>query len=276
MLAGVTDPRLVPADLAPGDARALAVDWSGLRLERVDGVDHPWFSRAYERLWHEFGARNEMESRAVIAGRLAAAVRRHRDHALAYELLVVHDGRELVAVRDHTAAVPLAGDDRVVVHLSHALVEPAWRGSGLAGWLRALPLHAARRCAAAVGRRAPAITLAAEMDPPDGVTPAVMTRLRSYARAGFAMVDPAIDYHQPDFREPAAIDATGVQPVPLVLVLRRVGDERRAAISGAELRALIAALYTVYAAQQRPADMDPLWSRLAALPDAPVPLRPPA
>lgn len=272
----MTDPRLVPADLAPGDERALAVDWSALRLERVDSTDHPWFERAYDRLWHEFGARNEMESRATIAARLAAKVRRHRDHALSYELLVVRAGDTLVAVRDHTAAVPLVTDDRVVVHLSHAIVEPAHRRGGLAGWLRALPLHTARACADAVGRPRPAISLVAEMDPPDDVTPDVMTRLRSYARANFKMVDPAIAYVQPDFRPAATIDATGLQPVSLVLILRRVADELATIIAGSELRALIAALYTVYDAQQRPADMAPLWSRLAALPDAPVPLRPPA
>ena len=74
--------------------------------------------------------------------------------ALAYELLVVRRGGEVAALRDHTAVVRLDGSGRpgpgpVVVHLSHAFVEPPHRGSGLAGWLRALPLQAARRCAAA-------------------------------------------------------------------------------------------------------------------------------
>lgn len=272
----MANPRLLPTDLAPGDDRALAFSWSGLAVRSVDSADHPWFSRAYDRLWAEFGARGEMETRDVIRRRLAAGYHRHADHLLAYNLLVVCAGDQIVAVRDHTAAVPLTTPDRVVVHLSHTLIDPAWRGGGLAGWLRAFPLQTARACADAAGRNAAKITLAGEMDPPDD-TPAVRTRLRSYGRASFRLVDPAIDYVQPDFRAPAEIDRTGVRPVPLVLIVRRVGDEHEGTITGAELRALVTALYTVYAAHQRPADMAPLWARLAALPpdDARVALRPP-
>jgi hypothetical protein len=267
----VTDPSLIPADLAPGDARIPAP--AGLRFARVDHLDHPWFHRAYDRLWREFGDRGEMEARAVIARRLADPLRRAGDHLLHYTLLVVLAGDELVAVRDHTAiATPTA----VVVHLSHVVVEPPLRGSGLAGWLRAVPLQTARVCAAAAGLAAAPITLVAEMEHPDG-TPAVTARLRSYARAGFQMVDPAVAYLQPDFRPSAQIDASGVQPVPLALIVRRVGDESTRAITGAGLRDLVTALYTMYAADMPTAHMAPLWSRLAALPaaDACIPLVPP-
>lgn len=274
----VTDPPLPrPADLAPGDARSLALDWSGLRMLRIDSVDHPWFSRAYERLWREFGARNEMEARDVIARRLAAPMHRANDHLLHYQLLVVLAGDDLIAVRDHTA---IATGESVIVHLSHVLIEPPHRGSGLAGWLRAAPLQAARHIADAAGLTSPSITLVAEMEHPDGVTPDVMLRLRSYARAGFLMVDPvAAPYAQPDFRTPAEIDATSVQPVELALIVRRVGDEAARTIPGADLRAMITALYTMYAASgAHDAHMATLWTRLAGFPsdDAAVPLRPPA
>lgn len=301
----MTDPPIpLAADLAPGDARSRDLDWSGLRLVRVDAVDHPWFARAYDRLWREFGHRNEMETRDVIARRLADPLRRADDRTLHYQLLVVLAGDDLVAVRDHTAIAspdlasrpsvpgsssppspdlssrPSAPDSSsVVVHLSHVVVEPPHRGSGLAGWLRALPLQAARSVAAAVGLAAPRVTLVAEMEHPDGVTPDVMARLRSYGRAGFLMVDPTrAPYLQPDFRPPAEIDATGVQPVELALVLRRVGDEAATTLPGRELRDLVAALYTMYASVGTPhAHMAPLHARLAAFPPdhAAVPLRPP-
>jgi GNAT superfamily N-acetyltransferase len=268
----VTDPPIPLApDLAPGDASSQDFDWTGLRLVRIDAVDHPCFSRAYDRLWREFGDRNEMEARDVIARRLADPMRRVGDRVLHYQMIAVLAGDDMIAVRDHTA---IAGDDSVVVHLSHVVVEPPHRRTGLAGWLRALPLQAARAALPAARR----VTLVAEMEHPDG-TPDVTARLRSYGRAGFRMVDPTLaPYLQPDFRPPAVIDATSVQPVELALILRRVGDEAAPTIRGAELRDLVTALYTMYAAVGAPdAHMAPLWARLAAFPpdDAAVPLRPP-
>ncbi len=254
----------IPGDLAPGDARALAMDRATLRFVAVDAPDHPLFDRAYRRLWDEFGARGEMESRDVIAARLAWRP------PLLYQLVVALDGDDLVGLRDHTA---IAGPDLVVVHLSHVVVEPPHRGGGLAGWLRAIPLQAARACAPGCDR----VVLAGEMEHPDG-TPATLARLRSYQRAGFLKVDPAaFDYAQPDFRAPAEIDATGVRPVPLMLVVRRVGAEAEPTISGAELRTIVEALYRMFAVHARPEHMAPLWARLARLPaaDAAVRLLPP-
>jgi len=273
----VTDPPIPPPqpfapDLAPGDASSRVFDWSGLRLVRVDSVDHPLFARAYDRLWREFGDRNEMEARDVIARRLADPRRRVGERVLHYQMIVVLADDEPIAVRDHTA---IAGRDSVVVHLSHVVVEPPHRRTGLAGWLRALPLQAARAVAPAASR----VTLVAEMEHPDGVTPDITARLRSYGRAGFLMVDPTLaPYLQPDFRPPAVIDATAVSPVELALIIRRVGHETTPTIPGAELRDLVAALYTMYASAGTPdAHMAPLWARLAAFPadDVAVPLRPP-
>ncbi|MBI5506836.1 MAG: hypothetical protein HY899_18780 [Deltaproteobacteria bacterium] len=301
-------------DLAPGDRSVADADWSEFTLERVRSVDHPLFERAYARLWEEFGAAGEMERREVIASRLAwdprraiaspppppratAAVMPAQAHAFLYELLVVRRGDELVAVRDHTAVVPLgAARDgatgraaatgntdsaaqaetsaapgraaRVVVHLSHVLVEPSMRGSGLAGWLRALPLHAARECAAAASMHAPgAITLVAEMEHADAAVPATMARLRSYARAGFRVVDPGrTPYHQPDFRSAAEIDRTRVEAIPLALVLRRVGRESETGLGGDELRDLVAALYAMFAEHVRADHMAPVRALLERFP----------
>jgi hypothetical protein len=140
------DVALRPEDLAPGDRDVAARDWSDLDVHRVAGAHDPDFEPAYERLWREFGALGEMERRRVIEERLAWDPARPRaGAALAYELLVLRRAGRLVALRDHSAVVrldergrPLPGP--VVVHLSHAFVLPEARGSGLAGWLRALPL----------------------------------------------------------------------------------------------------------------------------------------
>lgn len=267
-------PALIASDLAPGDAPFASFDWNGLRIERIRSAAHPLFERAYERLWGEFGPRGEMEAIDVIAKRLGWDPRRPiNHHALLYEMLVVRRGEEVVGLRDHTAIVsgpPHRAEHpgHVIVHLSHVIVEPPMRGSGLAGWLRALPIQTARECAAAAHEPArEGITLVAEMEHPDGVTPMVMARLRSYDRAGFLKIDPdAVRYCQPDFRAPAEIDARSVQPVPLALVVRRVGHEHEPTLRGGEVREIVRALYTAFGIHMRSDHMAPLWGLFDHLP----------
>jgi hypothetical protein len=260
------DVALVPDDLAPGDRELATRDWSDLRVHRIRESADPDFAVAYGRLWSEFGPRGEMETRAVIRDRLAWDPARPVGRAaLAYELLALHRGAALVALRDHTAVVRLDARGRllagpVVVHLSHAWVAPAQRGSGLAGWLRALPLQAARRCAAAAGCPPDApIVLVAEMEPVDPREPQRMIRLRSYARAGFRRIDPtAAPYAQPDFRPPEVLACETPRPVPLGLVLRRVGREADTEMPAAEVAAVVEAIYAVYGVHVPAAALDPL------------------
>jgi GNAT superfamily N-acetyltransferase len=264
---------LVPdaADLAPGDAWAAALDWSDVAVHRVLSAGDARFATAYAALWREFGARDEMEQRAVIAARLDWHPERPVGGcALLYEMLLVERAGRTIAVRDHTAIVPL--DDPAapaVVHLSHALVVPEARGGGVGAWLRALPLATARACMALAGAGPRRVTLVAEMEPYDAAQAERTARLRIYGRAGFRAVDPeAVRYLQPDFRAPATIDASALAPLPLTLVVRRVGAEHEDALPGAEVRGIWHALYTMYGAHQRAGDMAPLWPRIAALPAA--------
>jgi GNAT superfamily N-acetyltransferase len=260
------DAALRPDDLAPGDRVEAARDWSDLRVHRVRDAGDPDFPLAYERLWSEFGARGEMERRRVIEERLAwDPAQPVGSAALAYELLVLRRGGTLAALRDHTAVVRLDARRRplpgpVVVHLSHAFVEPPERGSGIAAWLRALPLETARRCArAAAADPAAEVVLVAEMEPPDPAEPRRMVRLRSYERAGFQKVDPAAaPYAQPDFRPAELLAGETPQPIPLNLVLRRVGREHEARMPAAELAAVVAAIYAVYAVHVPAAALEPL------------------
>jgi hypothetical protein len=97
------------------------------------------------------------------------------------------------------------------------------------------------------------------MDPPGPAEPGRLARLRSYERAGFRKLDPAeAPYAQPDFR-PAAAWPDGVpQPLPLELVLRRVGREGEDAMPAAEVAAVVAAIYAVYGVHAPAAALDPL------------------
>lgn len=242
---------ILPSDLAPGDSKSAALDLAEFDIARIRSVDDPLFEVAYARLWEEFGAKDEMELRETLAQRFSLAPR------ILYEMLLVRRAGEFVAVRDHTAALSRDGE-HAVVHLSHNLVSPIARRTGLAGWLRALPIATARECLAL--RQAPPgahLTLVAEMEFPDPDDPARAIRLQAYERAGFRKIDPAlVPFHQPDFRSPAVIDATGdARPLPFQLIVRRVGREHERVISGAETRQLVETLYAIYEPQFRPSDL---------------------
>ncbi len=267
-------PPISTRDLAPGDRKSAALDLAPFEMARIRSTSDPLFEPAYARLWEEFGAKDEMERRDTLDMRFRLAPR------LLYELVLVRRDGEFVAVRDHSAILTRDGA-HAVVHLSHNLVAPAARRTGLAGWLRALPIATARECLAQGGAAPGAgITLVAEMEYPQPGDPARLIRLQAYERAGFLKLDPAlVRYHQPDFRAPEIIDATGgARPLPFQLLIRRVGRENERAISGEEARTLAQALYDIYRPQSRPGDLaHPLLS-LDSYPEdhTLVPLLPPA
>src|SRR5438094_636816 len=267
-----TAAEFIPADLAPGDGKALELDCRDLDVLRVHSIHEPLFGLAYGRLWNEFGPQHEMESREIVARRLAwhpaAAI---GNCWLRYELILVLRQGRFVAVRDHTAVTTCArGAPHAVVHLSHLLVEAAWRRTGLAGWLRALPIRTARACLAAAGFPAASpITLVAEMEHPDPNFANRLVRLAAYEKAGFKNVDPArVKYFQPDFRPPEQIDASGgPRPLPFRLVLRRVGREEEQIIHGAEVREIVECLYRMYGTGFPEQHMAAVWQGLRDYPD---------
>ncbi len=270
---------MIPTDLAPTDSRSLTADLSGIQLHRVTSSDDPCFEPAYNRLWDEFSAANEVESRAVIADRLTLDPRHlHNAHAFLYELLYLTDNEgNFAAVRDHTAIVD-SSTGHVTVHLSHNLVAPAWRRTGLAGWLRALPLQTARLALSAqnLPPNSP-ITLVAEMEAADPTDDARTTRLAAYQRAGFQKIDPSrVDYFQPDFRDPADIARTGgARSIPLSLVVRRINQPPATTLSAAAIRSIVQSVHALYATSFRPAEMATAHAAIR-LPDAgEIPLVPP-
>ncbi len=261
---------MIAADLAPGDAKSAARDWSDVCLHRIDSAGHPHFAMAYGMLWGEFGEIDEMEEEPVIISRLRwDGTTMEGGCALRYRLMLVLAGGEFAAVRDHTAIVS-EGIPGAVVHLSHNLVAPEWRRSGLAGWLRALPIQTARHALKAQNRPADEpITLVGEMEHPDPTDEATMIRLSAYERAGFLKADPGvIPYHQPDFRSTVQIDETGAaRPLPMQLLLRRVGREQERDVKTQEIQRLAETLYRMYSRGFRDQDMKAAYSTLKDYPD---------
>lgn len=251
-------PWMVPAHLAPGDAKSLEPDWSSIVRHDIRDTEDPYFDMAFGSLWAEFGVIGEMEQVAVLARRLKWNPLEPREGAsLRYSLVLLTCGNQFVAVRDHTVIV-LEDQPGAVVHLSHNLVAPRWRRSGIAGWMRALPVSDAQECLGLLGRPIDSpVTLVGEMEHLHPERPSTLVRLMAYEKAGFQMVDPSrVNYLQPDFRAPEEIDISGGPvPVPLCLVLRRVGLESERELDAREVRRVARSLYKMYGMEFRERDM---------------------
>ena len=273
-------PWMIPEHLAPGDARSLEGDWADMELHRITSPEDPFFSQAFGALSAEFGDAGEMEQASVIARRMQWLPEQMINGAsMQYALQLVTRRGEFVAVRDHTVII-LESEPGAVVHLSHNLVAPDWRRSGIAGWMRALPVATAMDSIQTL--RLPSaspVTLVGEMEHFDPTRSATLVRLTAYEKAGFKMVDPElVSYLQPDFRDPAEIDiSSGPQPLPLTLMLRRIGREAEGFVSGAEILHNVKALYKMYASEFRSADMYQVYESLKNYPaaGARIPLKPP-
>ncbi len=270
-----------PADLAPGDSAAAASDWAplDLHLHTVTGPDDPFFEIGYQLLRAQFEASGEIETRSVLEDRLGWNPSRPLNGcAMLYEMLLIFSGNTCAAVRDHTAIFH-PDSAEIIVHLSHILITPAFRGKGLAALLRALPANTARACAAAIGLPDLPITFLAEMDPYDPALPSSTARSRSYERAGFLKIHPSIGYLQPDFRPAAAIDASpGPTAVPLDLLLLRHGRPLENQLPATELHTIIRSIYEMYRTSLRPSEMSPCqawFARLTTTPLTSYPLLPP-
>jgi hypothetical protein len=156
---------------------------------------------------------------------------------VAYHLLVCRDADgALAGARD--CFVIRQGEGPWVVLLSHVLIGPAWRRSGLGALLRAAPVALLRAAGAQDGDER---VLAAEQELIDPADEASIVRQLAYGRAGFSALNPQVfPYAQPDFR-PHAVAAADPKPVPMMLTLRRLGlesaDEAPAALAWAVLDA---------------------------------------
>ena len=256
-------------------------------IEVIEHPDHPDFKHAFRILWDCFGASGEMEPESVIREMMLedSTIPTPQGSLARYFLLVARDRATgtIRGVRDGRVMLnPGYARDLCVIYLSHIFMLPETRGTVLTYWLRIAPfdlavtyLHTLHQKGRVVlpepdapgryfGMR---IDLAAETEffsPEDKLS---LQRILFYGRGGFDVVDPRhFPYRQPDFRGHDVVARTGDQPVPFMMLLRRVGRERQARLPIDEARAVIQLLYDDFATFCAPAglasSLDVVLSRL--------------
>ena len=204
-------------------------------LHAVTHPGDPAFDEAYRAMDAFFGPRGELERRETLQNLLREPeCIVHENYEIRYHVVVARDGGgELAGVRDCFVIMDAAA--RVcLVFLSHAIVLPPYRRSGLAVMMRSFPATLGRRAAARrFGSEGAAdLMLAAEMEPIAPSDPDTVVRLLAYGRSGFSVIAPDyLPYLQPDFRD---LKAPGVvpQPVPLLAVIRWMGHENEEHLPG--------------------------------------------
>jgi hypothetical protein len=257
-------------------------------VESIEHPDHPDYMRAYEVLWSGFGASGEMEPEPVIRQMMLADpyVPLPSGTLARYFLLVARDRATgaIRGVRDGRVLLnPAYSPDLCLVYLSHIFMLPEARGTVLTYWLRIAPVDLAmsflhglhqRGVVALPAPEAPGkyyvmrIDLAAEMEYFDPAERLSLQRILFYGRGGFDVIDPRhFPYRQPDFRAAELIAATGDQPRPFMLLLRRMGHEREALLPIGEARAVMRLLYDDFATFCAPeylaTSLDVVMARLA-------------
>jgi len=229
--------------------------------------EDPAFPAAYQILWDAFGPQGEMEREEAIRGFLRddPMVPTPEGTFFRYFLIVARDrhGR-LLGVRDGTILInPSYAPDLCVVYLSHIFMLPEARGTVLSYWLRIAPVEIAMEYLADLHKAGrivmPApndpgksfgmrIDLVAEMEyfsPSERIS---WQRVLFYGRGGFDVINPRhFPYMQPDFREPDLIRETGNQPIPFMMLVRRMGRERQATMPIAEASAIMRLMYDDFA-----------------------------
>jgi hypothetical protein len=260
--------RLCLADLFHQDVvEMIERETRRFELWSIERPDHPDFKTAYDLLWHAFGPAGEMEREEAIRRFLLddSYEATPTGTYIRYFLLVIKDKDGAIrGVRDGSVLVnPAYADDLCVVYLSHIFTVPEARGSVLSYWLRIAPMEIAiqyLKDLQALGKiqlpmpDSPGksfgmrIDLAAEMEyfsPEDRIS---WQRILFYGRGGFDAIDPRhFPYLQPDFREPDVVRKTGDRPVPFMVLLRRMGREKRALLPIDEARAVMRLLYDDFA-----------------------------
>lgn len=238
----------------------------------LEDPDDPDFLPAYQILWDAFGPQGEMERVDAIRSFLLDDPYEPVPSGtyMKYFLLLARDKHgNIRGVRDGTILLNPAYDpDLCVIYLSHIYMRPEARGTVLSYWLRIAPVELALRYARELHARgkiqlplpdAPGrnyglrIDLAAEMEyftPEDRIS---WQRILFYGRGGFDVVNPRhFPYRQPDFRDPEVIRQTGNQPMPFMVLVRRMGAERQARLPIDEASALMRLLYDDFACHCAP------------------------
>ncbi len=248
------------------------------RFSLVPAVTEADFREGHAVLAAEFGPTGEIERPETLlawfrAGSLSPAA---APIPAFYHLLLARDpDGALAGARDCFVTIAPAAR-RAVVLLSHSLVLPPYRRSGLAALLRTAPVALARTALARAGVAGGEVLLVAEMELIDPAVRISVIRLLAYGKAGFGVLPAqALPYAQPDFRD---LDALGVAPAPLpfVALVRHVGHEHAPALSPERVRAVVDHLQAVHRCHTRAEHLTPIRDHAlagyAAFGGGPVPL----
>jgi GNAT superfamily N-acetyltransferase len=201
-----------------GDDRSKAAD-AATRFRLEPATDRAQFEEGFALLHLQFGPLGEMEREEVLSAWFDRGSLSPPDARVParYHMLLARDEHGTIAgVRD-LWVTPDRARNRVLVVLSHSLVLPPYRRSGVASLLRAVPVALAR--AALPGA---AIMICAEMDMVRPDDRDAIVRLVAYGRAGFRAIPPeVIGYAQPPFGE----WTDDARPIPMIAIVRVVGSE---------------------------------------------------
>lgn len=211
-------------DVAMADREKVRLALPRYRLEVVRDPTSPGFLAAWGALDNFFGPRGELEDRTALESFVRDGLLPYDDGMYGhYRLIVAWDGDQFAGVRDcYVDFDPVA--QLCVVALSHSLVVPDHRRSGLAAIFRALPITLARSIIADDATLADfPVLVIAEMEPVTPADPNSVVRLVAYGRSGFSVMDPQrMPYSQPDFRQ---TPDSPFNSIPLLGVVRWVGNE---------------------------------------------------
>jgi hypothetical protein len=197
------------------------------RLETIT-TRGPLYDRAYTMLNSFFGPKGELESKDVLGAMIEQPDIWFAEGTLftRYHLAVAWFGDELVGVRDCYTEIDPAR--RIcLIALSHSLITPGHRRTGLASLFRTFPIGLARGLIQEFFGAVEDIPIlvTAEMEPVEPAVLETVIRYLAYGRAGFSVIDPTyLPYSQPDFRDLAGIGFSHVG-MPLLAIVRWVGHE---------------------------------------------------
>jgi len=261
-----------PNLVSPGEqARAAAFDLDEIQIERIDSPAHPRFADAYQTLADYFGPRRQIEGPDLLRRRLSAtSLALTRGWSARYEMLALLRNGRVIGVRDHVFFTGPHAARQTPIYQAHIFVVPAWRGTGIAAWLRALPLISATWWQQHGQLTLSRPLLVAEIDRPRAPDDGAARVRRGYVRAGYGLLPPDIEYLQPDVPETPTGDASDAcATTPMHLALRFVGRESMEPRTGEEIAHAIEALYSLHETEFPNQNVEELWrlpARIRSIP----------